>query len=126
MNENIHVSIKIPLKFVSKGQINNIPTLVQIMAWRRPGGEPLSEPLMTQLTDAYMRHSASMCKQIRNVLDLNRYSSGSWLIVMSVSAMLSYFFRFKIDWQPVNISGFIFHQNSVVENIYGSSSLSYG
>ena len=28
---------KISLKFVSNGTINNIPALVQIMAWRRPG-----------------------------------------------------------------------------------------
>ena len=30
--------IKISLKFVRKSPINNIPALVQIMAWRRPGG----------------------------------------------------------------------------------------
>ena len=42
------------------GPINDIPTLVQIMAWRRPGDKPLSEPMMTQFNDAYMRHSASM------------------------------------------------------------------
>ena len=36
-NENIWISIKISLKFVSQGPINNIPALVQIMAWRRPG-----------------------------------------------------------------------------------------
>ena len=29
------ISIKISLKFVPKGPINNIPTLVQIMAWQR-------------------------------------------------------------------------------------------
>ena len=34
------------LKFIPKGPINNIPTLVQIMAWRRPGDKPLSEPMM--------------------------------------------------------------------------------
>ena len=30
-------------------QINNIPALVQIMAWRRPGVKPLSEPMMVNL-----------------------------------------------------------------------------
>ena len=35
---------------VPKGQINNIPALVQIMAWRRPGDKPLSEPMMVSLT----------------------------------------------------------------------------
>ena len=45
-NENVWISIKISLRFVPKGSINNIPTLVQIMAWRRPGDKPLSEPMM--------------------------------------------------------------------------------
>ena len=32
-NENVWISIKISLKFVSKCPIGNVPTLVQIMAW---------------------------------------------------------------------------------------------
>ena len=39
----------ISLKFVPKGPINSITTLVQIMAWRRPGDKPLSEPIMVRL-----------------------------------------------------------------------------
>ena len=34
LNENIRIWIKISLKFVPKGLINNIPALVLIMAWR--------------------------------------------------------------------------------------------
>ena len=49
MNENVRISIKISLKFVSKGLINNIPALAQIMAWPRPGDKPLSEPMMVNL-----------------------------------------------------------------------------
>ena len=49
MNENVRISINISLKFVPKGLINNIPALVQIMAWRRPGDKPLSEPMMDNL-----------------------------------------------------------------------------
>ena len=49
LNENVWISIKISLKFVPKGPINNIPTLVQIMAWRRPGDKPLSEAMMVKL-----------------------------------------------------------------------------
>ena len=41
--------ITISLKFVPKGPINNIPALVQIMAWRRPGDKPLSAPMMIRL-----------------------------------------------------------------------------
>ena len=53
-NEKALISIKISLKFVPKGPINNIPALVQIMAWRRPGDKPLSEPILTQLTEEYI------------------------------------------------------------------------
>ena len=56
LNENVRISIKISLKFVPKRPINNVPVLVQIKAWRRPGDKPLSEPMLTQFTDAYMRH----------------------------------------------------------------------
>ena len=59
-NENVQISIKISLKFVPGYPVNNIPALVQIMAWRRPGDKSLSEPTMVKFTDAYMRHSASM------------------------------------------------------------------
>ena len=49
LNENVRISIKISLKFVPKGLINNISVLVQIIAWRRPGDKPLSEPMMVRL-----------------------------------------------------------------------------
>ena len=49
LNENVGISIKISLKFVPKGPINNIPALVQILAWRRSGDKPLSEPMVVSL-----------------------------------------------------------------------------
>ena len=49
VNENVTILIEITLKFVPKGPINNIPSLVQIMAWRRPGDKLLSEPMMVCL-----------------------------------------------------------------------------
>ena len=42
LNENVRISIKISLKFVPKGPINNNPALVQIMAWRRSDVFPLN------------------------------------------------------------------------------------
>ena len=44
--KNVWISINISLKFVRKGKINNIPPLVQIMAWCRPGSKELSERMM--------------------------------------------------------------------------------
>ena len=49
LNENIWISTKILLKFVPKGPITNIPSLVQMMAWHWPGDKPLSEPIMVRL-----------------------------------------------------------------------------
>ena len=49
LNENMWIPIEISLKFVPKGPINNIPALVQIMAWRRPDDKPLSEAMMVSL-----------------------------------------------------------------------------
>ena len=49
LNEDVVISIKILLKFVWRGPINNIPVLVQIMTWHRPGENPSSEPMMVIL-----------------------------------------------------------------------------
>ena len=43
LNEEAWILIKISLKFVPKGPIHKIPSLFQIMAWRRSGDKPLSE-----------------------------------------------------------------------------------
>ena len=49
LNENAKIWLKISLKFVPKVRIDNIPALVQMMAWRRPGDNPSSEPMMVSL-----------------------------------------------------------------------------
>ena len=49
LNENVRISIKISLKFVRMGPINNTPSLVQIMAWHWSGDKTLSEPMMVSL-----------------------------------------------------------------------------
>ena len=53
VNEKSYIFIKISLKIVPKGQIDNNPALVHIMAWRRIGDKPLSESMLTRFTDAY-------------------------------------------------------------------------
>ena len=56
LNENDRIQIEISLKFVPWSPIDNKLALVQVMAWRRIGNKPLSEPVLTRFTDAYMRH----------------------------------------------------------------------
>ena len=48
-NENVWIPIKISLEIVPKVRINNIPALVQMMAWYRPGDKLLSEPMVASL-----------------------------------------------------------------------------
>ena len=50
----------ISLKFVLKGSVDNMQALAPVMAWRRRGDKPLSELMIAQITDAYMRNSASL------------------------------------------------------------------
>ena len=56
LNENVRISIQFSLKFVAKCTIDNKSTLVQVMAWLQTGDKPLPETMLTQFTDAYMRH----------------------------------------------------------------------
>ena len=58
-NENIRLSIQFSLKFVPKGPIYIKSPLVQVMACRLFGANPLPERMLTQFTDAYMRGEMS-------------------------------------------------------------------
>ena len=73
LNENAWILFTISLNFVPKGPINNIPSSVQIMAWRRSGNKPFSGPMMALFTDAYVRHSASMSWKIFETFILRRH-----------------------------------------------------
>ena len=37
------------------GLIDNVSAMVQVMAWRQADAKPLTEPMITQFTEAYMR-----------------------------------------------------------------------
>ena len=64
INEIFCILIRISLKFVPMGPIDNRPALVQVMAWHRTGNKPLPEPTLTQFTDAYMWYQGEMIKQL--------------------------------------------------------------
>ena len=54
LNVNFLISENVSTKYVPWGLIDNMSTLVQIIARRRPGDKPLSEQMLTQFTDAYI------------------------------------------------------------------------
>ena len=74
LNENVWITIKVSLTFVPKGPINNIPALIQIMAWRRSGHKPLPEPMMVSLPT----HICITRPQWVNSLSLISYQAITW------------------------------------------------
>ena len=56
LNENYRIPILVSLKFIPRSRIDNMPALVQVMAWHWTGNKLLPELMLTQFTDAYMRH----------------------------------------------------------------------
>ena len=98
-NENVRISIKISLKFVPKGPNNNIPTLVQIMAWRRPGHKPLSETMLVSLpTHICVTRpqwvNTLWLRQMAAILQMTLSNSFSWLKIV-------FWFRFHWNLFPV-------------------------
>ena len=60
LNKNISIWIKISLKFVLKGSINDIPALVQIMVWRRQATSHCPNQWWLVYWRMNMRHSVLM------------------------------------------------------------------
>ena len=76
--ENVLIAITISQKFIPTGPINNIPSLVQIMAWSWPGDKPLSEPVM--VTIVYWRIYASLgLKELKHHLIIQGVQSSNAL-----------------------------------------------
>ena len=114
LNEDIRISTKKSLKFVPKGLINNIPALILIMAWRRPGDKPLSEPMLVSLLThicvtrpqwvkyvMYKRES-----QIRSYLDQHFRSKNTFEnVVCKLAARLSRSQCVNISFTVVLCSG---------------------
>ena len=93
------------LKFVPNGPINNSLALVQIMAWRRPGDKPLSEPMLV----GSLTHICVTRPQWVNILRMGDdiHSSANW-IAMSLGTgvlplpepMLTKHIEAETKWPP--------------------------
>ena len=55
-NESVWISITISLKFIPKGQIDYNSALFQEKVWHRTGEKALPKSMLTQFTNAYIRH----------------------------------------------------------------------
>ena len=102
LNENVWIAIKISLKFVPKGPINNIQALVQIMAWRRPGDKQLSEPVMVTLP-------THICVTLPEWVNKKRKDKKYDVHLLNVDYILifivfSYFMQYKCIWISWNLT----------------------
>ena len=79
--KSLLIPIKISLQFVPKGPINNIPSLVQTMAWPHPGDKPLSEPMMVRLPTHVC---VTRPQWVNVVLCMNYISIGDFHIVTNL------------------------------------------
>ena len=50
-NDSFRILIRISLKFVPKGPVDNESVLAQVMAWGQTGDRVFSEPMVTRFTD---------------------------------------------------------------------------
>ena len=89
LNENVWIALKISLEYIPKIRINNIPALVQIMAWRRPGDKPLSEPMMVSLLTHICVNRPHWVQQINYGLQLSERHR--WVICRKSAKMTHLF-----------------------------------
>ena len=87
----VRISINISLKFVPKGLINNIPALVQIMAWRRPGDKPLSELMMVNLLTHICVNRPQWVKYENNKQEAPQERTSSYCIDLVLYPIASYY-----------------------------------
>ena len=117
------IFIKISLKFVPKGPIDNSPALVQIMAWRRPGDKPLFEPMLVSLlTHIWVKtlrpNDIYMCQQT------NHRWFRQWLVAWPAPShyinhcwnIVNWVLRNKLQWN-LNRNSYIFIHENAFENV---------
>ena len=85
LKEDVWTALKISLKFVPKVRINNIPALVQIMTWRRPGHKPLAEPMMISLLTHICVTRPQWVKTLRSQPNLSNPFSWKWICVVQLN-----------------------------------------
>ena len=68
LNANVWIFINISPEFLPKGQIINIPALVQMMAWRRSGDKPSSGSMIIRINGWRTYVSLSLNELIQNLV----------------------------------------------------------
>ena len=96
------------------GLIDNKWALIQVMAWRRSGDKPLSTPMLTQFTDAYMWHSGEMSwtlshpvypiNTFRSILNGRHFADDIFkcIYLNLINVWMKFFLRVEMTCQPLS------------------------
>ena len=101
VSDNVWIPIKISLKFVPKGPINNIPALVHIMTWRRPGDKPLYEPMMISLPTHICVTRPQCVKQSGLVPSSLQHIFTQFLVSLSHYKLYALVCNFPQNWESI-------------------------
>ena len=96
LNENVWILIKMSLNFVCRRPINNIPALVEVMAWCRPGDKPLSEPMMVRLPTHIWVTQPQWLKISRKVFIWNIWLHGIIWINIQINSWMHLIFAHRV------------------------------
>ena len=118
----VWIPIEISLKFVPKDLINNIPALVQIMAWRRPGNKPLSESMMVSL----LTHVCVTWPQwVNSVSTIPIHIGGAYLVsIAPADGLAPYGAKPSQDTILTTQAQAWFCQNTINYQFFGSGNIS--
>ena len=99
-----HYCVMCPL---GKGPINNSPTLIQIMAWRRSGDKPLSEPMMVCL----LTHICVTRPQWVNTLAWAKWPEFCWRCFQFIFLIIKFD---QCEMFTIQNSSIVFHRRNLL------------
>ena len=115
LNENVRISIKISLTFVTKGPINNNPALIQIMAWRRSGDKPLSEPMMVSL----LTHiDVTRPQWVKTTVDVSHDDKSSSVLTFLSEHIYRYRYMYLFFRRVIMPEGYLIYATPLMTLIY--------
>ena len=112
------------MKFVPKGPINNVPALVQIMAWRRPGDKTLCEQILVSLqTHIWVTQS----QWVQSVLENLTVCSKTWSLSLPLKTKFAHGLALKVStsWLKnyTSFQQFLFRLRVIPNHLYWSDDI---
>ena len=74
------ISMKISLMFVPNSPTDSKSSLVHVMVWHLTGDKPMTEPMITLISDIYASPGLSGL----NIWEMHNTGGGNWIIVLVI------------------------------------------